>query len=69
MPGHYGGGKMPAKKKTMKKAGKGGSPYQAPPTPHPGPFVPAPGKKDDKLAQNIFHPESTKPGNSPNDNT
>ena len=48
--------------------GKGGSPYQAPPTPHPGPFVPAPGKKD-KLAQNIFHPETTKPGNSPNDNT
>ena len=49
--------------------GKGGSPYQAPPTPHPGPFVPAPGKKDDKLVQNIFHPETTKPGNSPNDNT
>ena len=26
MPGHYGGGKMPAKKKTMKKGGKNGLP-------------------------------------------
>ena len=48
------------------KPGKGGSPgqpYDAPKEDPKNPYVPAPKKAD------IFHPKTTKPGGSVNDNT
>ena len=52
------------------REGDGGSPYTAPPKPHPGPFVPAP--KKPKLAKgkklDIFH-SSTSLNGEVNDNT
>jgi len=52
------------------REGDGGSPYTKPPKPHPGPFVPAPGKKLAKAKKklDIFH-SSTSFNGDVNDNT
>ncbi len=49
--------------------GQGGSPGQAPPKPHPGPFVPAPPRPKNAKKEDIFHAKTTQPGNSVNDLT
>ena len=52
------------------REGDGGSPYTAPPKPHPGPFVPAPKKPKLAKAKKIdaFH-SSTSFNGEVNDNT